>query len=75
MLTTAEAAIGDEGAANGSARRAERSPVPDDLYLAKLREHVAAAGGVIPSAREVGRLLSIGQDRARRLVRQLQAEG
>jgi hypothetical protein len=54
--------------------RAGRTPVPDELYLAKLREHVEEAGGVIPSAREVARLLSIGQDRARRLLALLQAE-
>jgi hypothetical protein len=36
--------------------------------------YLAEAGGAIPSAREVGRLLSIGQDRARRLVAQLNAD-
>lgn len=55
-------------------RRPGRAPVPDELYLARLRELIAAAGGVIPSAREVARLLSIGQDRARRLVVMLGAE-
>jgi hypothetical protein len=54
--------------------RAGRTPVPDELYLAKLREHVEEAGGVIPSAREVARLLSIGQDRARRLIGMLKEE-
>jgi hypothetical protein len=46
----------------------------DEFYAAQLRELVAAAGGVIPSAREVARLLSVGQDRARRLVDMLNAE-
>lgn len=51
-----------------AARKAERSSVPDELYMAKLRELVDKAGGVVPSIREVARRLSIGQDRARRLV-------
>lgn len=55
-------------------RRSGRTPLPDAPYVAKLREHVATAGGVIPSARETAKLLSIGQDRARRLVRQLKEE-
>ena len=29
-------------------KRVGRKPVPDEQYAAKLREHVAAAGGVIP---------------------------
>ena len=49
-------------------QRAGRKPVPDEQYLARLRELVTAAGGAVPSAREVARLLSVGQDRARRLV-------
>jgi hypothetical protein len=55
-------------------RRVGRRPVPDEYYAAKLRELVAAGGGITPSSREVARLLSIGQDRARRLVAQLAAE-
>lgn len=55
-------------------RRPGRAPVPDELYLARLRELIAEAEGVSPSAREVARLLSIGQDRARRLVVMLGAE-
>ncbi len=55
-------------------KRAGRKPVPDEFYVAQLRELVGAAGGVIPSAREVARLLSVGQDRARRLVVMLSAE-
>ena len=55
-------------------KRAGRKPVPDEQYAAKLREHVAVADGVIPSAREVARLLSVGQDRARRLVALLSTE-
>ena len=55
-------------------KRAGRKPVPDEHYAAKLREHIAAAGGVVPSAREVARLLSVGQDRARRLVVMVSAE-
>ena len=57
-----------------SPKRAGRKPVPDEQYADQLREHVAAAGGAIPSAREVARLLSVGQDRARRLVAMLSAE-
>ena len=49
-------------------KRAGRKPVPDEFYAEQLRELVAADGGVVPSAREVARLLSVGQDRARRLV-------
>jgi hypothetical protein len=48
--------------------RADRKPVPDEFYLAQLREIVAVEDGVIPSAREVARRPSVGQDRARRLV-------
>jgi hypothetical protein len=57
----------------GVPHRVGRRPVPDEYYAAKLRELVAAGGGITPSAREVARLLSIGQDRARRLVAQLDA--
>jgi hypothetical protein len=49
-------------------QKAGRAPVPDELYLGRLRELVAENGGVVPSIREVARQLSIGQDRARRLV-------
>jgi hypothetical protein len=45
----------------------------DDYYAARLGELVAANSGKVPSAREVARKLSIGQDRARRLVAQLAA--
>ena len=48
--------------------RAGRTAVPDELYLTKLRALVAENGGDIPSARQVARSLSVGQDRARRLV-------
>ncbi len=58
-----------EDAATGDIQqKAGRSPVPDELYLGKLRELIAEASGVVPSAREVARQLSIGQDRARRLI-------
>ena len=63
-----------DGNRGRTVRRAGRKPVPDEFYAAQLREHVAAAGGVIPPAREVARLLSVGQDRARRLVAMLSAE-
>jgi hypothetical protein len=53
-------------------RKAGRSPVPDELYLIRLRELVGEAGGVVPSTREVARRLSIGQDRARRLIAMLE---
>jgi hypothetical protein len=49
-------------------RKVGRSRVPDELYVVKLRELVDEAGGVVPSIREVARQLSIGQDRARRLI-------
>ena len=49
-------------------RKAGRTPVPDELYLLKLRELLDEAGGVVPSIREVARRLSIGQGRARRLI-------
>jgi hypothetical protein len=49
-------------------QKAGRAPVPDELYLGRLRELVAENGGVAPSIREVARQLSIGQERARRLV-------
>lgn len=55
-------------------QKAGRTPVPDELYLVKLRELLAEAGGVVPSAREVARSLSIGQDRARRLLAALEKE-
>jgi hypothetical protein len=70
-LAAADDAAGESFAAGGEAgapRRAGRKPVPDELYAVKLREYVRATGGVVPSAREVARLLGIGQDRARRLV-------
>jgi Protein of unknown function (DUF2637) len=51
-----------------------RSGVPDELYLVKLRNLVDEAGGVMPSAREVARRLSVGQDRARRLIGALRQE-
>ena len=51
-----------------------RTPVPDELYLGKLRALVDDTGGIIPSAREVARSLSIGQDRARRLIAALKDE-
>lgn len=55
-------------------RQSGRAPVPDELYLERLRDLVAEDGGVVPSIREVTRRLSIGQDRARRLVAVVQAE-
>jgi hypothetical protein len=55
-------------------QKTSRSPVPDELYLAGLRGLVNEAGGVVPSAREVGRRLSVGQDRARRLIAALSSE-
>lgn len=48
--------------------RAGRKPVPDEFYAVQLREHLAATDGEVPSARQVAQLLSIGQDRARRLA-------
>lgn len=54
--------------------RAGRTAVPDELYLEKLRALVAENGGILPSARKVARLLSVGQDRARRLIALLAAE-
>lgn len=63
----------DEGVAE-TAKRAGRKPVPDEHYLARLRELIAAAGGIVPSAREVARSLSVGQDRARRLLALLSTE-
>lgn len=51
-----------------------RNPVPDEFYAAQFREPVATTGDAIPSAREVARLPSVGQDRARRLVAMLSAE-
>jgi Sigma-70 region 2 len=50
------------------------SRLGDNYYATQLRELVAANSGKIPSAREVARKLSIGQDRARRLVAALNAE-
>lgn len=57
-----------------ASRKAGRSSVPDELYMAKLRELVDEAGGVVPSAREVARRLGVGQDRARRLIAAIRAE-
>jgi hypothetical protein len=54
--------------------KAGRSPVPDELYLAVLRKLVEGSDDVIPSAREAARKLSIGQDRARRLLTALKDE-
>lgn len=44
--------------------RPGRAPVPDELYLERLRELVAEAGGVVPSIREIVRRLSIAQKRS-----------
>lgn len=49
--------------------RAGRTPVPDELYMGKLRKLIKENGGVVRSVREVARRLSIGQERARRLIR------
>jgi hypothetical protein len=49
--------------------KAGRTPVPDELYLAKLRELLDEAGGVVPSAREVAGRLSVGQARRAAVVR------
>jgi hypothetical protein len=57
-----------------SLRRTGRSPVPDELYLLKLRSLVDEADGAVPSAREVARQLNVGQDRARRLLAALNEE-
>lgn len=54
--------------------RAGRKPIPDEFYADQLRKIVADGGGVVPSGREVARLLSVGQDRARRLITLLSAE-
>jgi hypothetical protein len=64
----------DAAEAVRTSAKAGRSPVPDELYLTKLRELVDEAGGAVPSTREVARKLSIGQDRARRLVGLLNVE-
>jgi hypothetical protein len=50
-----------------SPRPVRRKTVSDEHYVAQVREIVMATG-VVPSAREVARLLHVGQDRARRLV-------
>jgi hypothetical protein len=55
-------------------RKVGRSPVPDELYLIRLRELIAENEGVVPSIRQVARKLSIGQDRARRLLTTLKGE-
>jgi hypothetical protein len=55
-------------------QKAGRSPVPDELYLAALRKLVEGNDDEILSAREIGRRLSIGQDRARRLLAALKEE-
>jgi ABC-type transport system involved in cytochrome bd biosynthesis fused ATPase/permease subunit len=71
VLVAASIEANDECAQEDEARtrlKAGRSPVPDELYRVKLRELVDEAGGVVPSAREVARRLSVGQDRARRLI-------
>lgn len=81
LKAAVEAAAGDAGDASVEpvapvvpARRPGRAPVPDEVYLAPLRELVAAHGGMVPSVREVARKLSIGQDRARRLVEVVNGE-
>jgi hypothetical protein len=51
-----------------------RKAVLDQEYADAVREVVDGAGGSMPSARELARQLSIGQDRARRLVATLSAE-
>jgi hypothetical protein len=42
------------------ALKAERSPVPDELYMARLLELVEKNSGVAPAAREVARGATIG---------------
>jgi hypothetical protein len=77
VLLAAPIEAGDEGPERPEARipqKSGRSPVPDELYVGRLRELVDAAGGTVPSARDVARKLSIGQDRARRLVALMEAE-
>lgn len=54
--------------------KAGRTPVPDELYLGRLQVVIADNGGEVPSIREIARRLSIGQERARRLVGMLDAE-
>jgi hypothetical protein len=67
MIGTEDTSDGEDVAV-GVRPKAARSRVPDELYLVKLRNLVDDAGGVMPSAREVGRQLKVGQDRARRLI-------
>jgi hypothetical protein len=77
VLVAASIEADDGCTQEGEARTRQktgRSPVPDELYLSGLRELVDEAGGVMPSAREVARRLSVGQDRARRLIATLQGE-
>jgi hypothetical protein len=64
---------GDVDEAVSAPQKAGRAAVPDELYPGKLRELVAESGGVAPSIREVARRLSIGQDRAGRLVGMVKA--
>jgi hypothetical protein len=49
--------------------RPGRKPIPDEVYASQLRQYLVATGEAVPSARQVADLLSIGQDRARRLVK------
>jgi hypothetical protein len=55
-------------------RRVGRKAIPGDVYAEQLREHLSVTNGKMPSARQVADLLSIGRDRARRVVAMLGAE-
>jgi hypothetical protein len=69
-----ECTEGNAGEEVDARPKAGRTPVPDELYLEGLRKLVAENAGVVPSIREVERRLSIGQERAGRLVIMLSAE-
>lgn len=80
-LGQAEAAVSDDKSTQEDAAeavrtpvKAGRSPLPDELFVDGLRRLVEENEGVMPSIREVARRLSIGQDRARRLIAALTNE-
>jgi hypothetical protein len=73
LLGELSAEIRPQCAAGAAIKRPGRKVVPDQEYAYALRELVEGTRGSMPSAREVVRQLSIGQDRALRLLATLSA--
>jgi hypothetical protein len=68
----ARPSVAPVGITTPTARRRGRKGTPDEGYAQQLREAITANSGAVPSAK--ASTLSIGQDRARRLVAQLAVE-